>query len=74
MVDRVAARVRTWPYRVRPEWALDHARRMADNRKTCSGACCGNPRRWWKVERLTLQEKGAEDAFRAVVDGELEPA
>src|SRR4051812_35066546 len=31
------------------------ASRMADNRTTCSGFCCGNPRRWFG--ELTRQEQ-----------------
>lgn len=40
------------------------ATHWADYLKVCSCAGCGNPRRYWKIERLTLQERKAAIADR----------
>ncbi len=44
----------------------------ADYLAVCSCAGCGNPRRFWKVERLTLQERKAAIAeTEAARDGPI---
>lgn len=45
--------------RARP--GCDCPQKLADNLQTCSGACCGNPRRWFG-ER-TAQERRMEYAI-----------
>jgi hypothetical protein len=34
--------------------------RMVQTPHPCSKSCCGNPRHYWKGEKLTLQERKAE--------------
>jgi hypothetical protein len=37
-------------------------RRRAATPHPCSGACCGNPRRWWSGDgALTMQERRARE-------------
>jgi len=51
-----------------PECRWDMARRIAPNRKKCSGQCCKNPRRT-KWHSITMQEKKAlEDYYSQLED------
>ena len=50
------------------EECRDFSRRLASNRKSCSGQCCKNPRRT-KWHEITIQEKKAlEDYYSQVED------
>ena len=51
-----------------PDDRWDMARRIAGNRKLCSGDCCKNPRRT-KWHEITIQEKKAlEDYYSQLKD------
>lgn len=45
-----------------------HVGITAKSRARCSSYCCGNPRKFWKDERLTIQEKKHRDIFKAQLE------
>lgn len=40
----------------------------ATTRTLCSRYCCGNPRKFWKSEKRTFQEKKQFDSFKDQLD------
>lgn len=61
--ERKVAEVTAW---VKDYWSTSgdmvvHAKKRATTPQSCSGHCCGNPRKWFGEP--TMQEKRADDRW-----------